>query len=172
MDGQVAGLEGGATQDLSHPLSLRKSIGVHVYHCSSIPGADAEQPVRVATWVKDHYPPEKFDATFPAFSEAYWSKGINISTPEGVVEALDGIFSPEEVKEIIKNALSPANKQRVIDQTMSASAFGAPWIVGVNSEQERRDWFGNDRWEQVFDHLHVPYTPVRILPPEEAKAKL
>jgi len=129
-------------------------------------------PVRVATWVKDHYPPDKFEATFPAFSQAYWSKGIDISKPEGVVQALDGIFSPEELKEILKNALSPENKKRVIDLTMSAGAFGAPWIVAVNSEQERRDWFGNDRWDQVFDHLHVPYTPVRILPPEEAKAKL
>jgi len=128
--------------------------------------------VRVATWIKDHYPPEKFEATFPAFSSAYWSKGINISTPEGVLQALDGIFPADEIREIMKKAVTPENKKRVVDVTMSAGAFGAPWIIGVNADGERKDWFGNDRWDQVLDHLNVPYTPVRIIPPEEAKAKL
>lgn len=73
----------------------------------------------------------------------------------------------------MKNAVSPENKQRVIELTMSAKAFGAPWIVAVNSKGERKDWFGNDRWDQVLYHLGVPYTPVQIIPPEEAaKAKL
>jgi 2-hydroxychromene-2-carboxylate isomerase len=128
--------------------------------------------VRVATWVKDHYPAEKFDATFPAFSEAYWSKGINISTPEGVLEALEGIFPPEEIKEIMQKALSPENKKRVVEQTMGAGAFGAPWIVAVNSEGATKSWFGNDRWDQVFYHLHVPYTPVSIIPPGDTKSRL
>ncbi|KIW17418.1 hypothetical protein PV08_04612 [Exophiala spinifera] len=129
-------------------------------------------PVRVATYVKDHYPPEKFEATFPAFSSAYWSKGINISTPEGIIQALKGIFPEDEIKDIMKKALSPENKKRVVDVTMGSGAFGAPWISAVNSKGERRDWFGNDRWDQVFYHLQVPYTPVSIIPPEEAKAKL
>jgi len=122
----------------------------------------------VATWVKDHYPAEKFDATFPAFSAGYWSKGINISTPEGVVEALKDVFSAEETREIMKHAVSPENKKRVIELTMGAGAFGAPWVVAVNSRGESRGWFGNDRWDQVFEHLEVPYKPVRILTPEEA----
>lgn len=126
----------------------------------------------MATWVKDHYPPDKFEATFPALSSAYWSKGINISTPEGVLQALDGIFAPEEIKEIMQKAVTPENKKRVVDLTMSAGAFGAPWIVAVNSDGMRKDWFGNDRWDQVFYHLGVPFTPVRIIPPDEAKARL
>ena len=128
--------------------------------------------MRVATWIKDHYPAEKFDQTFPAFSTAYWSKGINISKPEGVVKALEGIFTEDEVQEIMKKAISAENKQRVIELTKSAGAFGAPWIQAVNSEGRRRDWFGNDRWDQVLYHLGVPFTPVRIIPPEEVKAKL
>jgi len=129
-------------------------------------------PVRVATWIKDHYPSEKFDQTFPALSMAYWSKGINIAKPEGVIKALEGIFPEEEIKEILKKAVTTENKQRVIELTKSAGAFGAPWVQAVNSEGHRRDWFGNDRWDQVFYHLGVPFTPVRIIPPEEAKAKL
>ena len=103
---------------------------------------------------------------------AYWSKGINIATADGIEKALDGVFPPEEIKEILKKAVSPENKKRVIDVTMGAGAFGAPWIVAVNADQERRYWFGNDRWDQVFYHLGVPYTPVKIMPPQEAKAKL
>jgi 2-hydroxychromene-2-carboxylate isomerase len=128
--------------------------------------------VRIATWVKDHYPAEKFEATFPAFSVAYWSKGIDISKPEGVLQALDGIFPQDEIKEIMKKAVTPENKMRVVEVTLSAGAWGAPWITAVNSEGMKRDWFGNDRWDQVFYHLQVPFTPVRIIPPEELKAKL
>ncbi|SRR6266498_3699567 len=130
------------------------------------------KPVRVATYIKDHYPPSKFDATFPALGGGYWSKGINISTPEGVIQALDGIFTEEEIKDIMKKAVSPENKKRVVELTMGAGAFGAPWLVAVNGDGERRDYFGNDRWDQVFDHLGVPYEPVKILSPEEARAKL
>lgn len=128
--------------------------------------------MRIATWVKDHYPAEKFEATFPAFSAAYWSKGIDISKPECVLQALDGIFPQDEIKEIMKKAVTPENKKRVVELTMGAGAFGAPWITAVNSEGKRRDWFGNDRWDQVFYHLQVPFTPVRIIPPEELKARM
>jgi glutathione S-transferase kappa 1 len=122
--------------------------------------------------VKDHYPSEKFDQTFPAFSEGYWSKGIDISKPEGVAKALQGIFPDNEIQEIIQKAQSKENKQRVIDVTKSAGAFGAPWIQAYNAKGERKDWFGNDRWDQVFYHLDVPFTPVRIIAPEEVKSKL
>lgn len=72
----------------------------------------------------------------------------------------------------MKSAVSPENKKRVVDITMSTGAFGAPWIVAVSADGLRRDWFGNDRWDQIFYHLGVPFTPVRIVPPEELKAKL
>ena len=125
----------------------------------------------MATWVKDHYPTEKFEQTFPAFSRAYWNKSINISKPEGIIQALTGIFPEEDIKEIMKKAVSPENKQRVIELTASAGAFGAPWIQAFNSKGERKDWFGNDRWDQVMYHLEVPFTTVRIIPPEELEAK-
>lgn len=71
----------------------------------------------------------------------------------------------------MQKAVSPENKKRVVELTMSAGAFGAPWIVAVNSDGVRKDWFGNDRWDQVFYHLGVPYSPVRLIPPEELEAK-
>ena len=72
----------------------------------------------------------------------------------------------------MKNAVTPENKKRVVELTMGAGAFGAPWTVAINGGGERKAWFGNDRWDQVFEHLGVPYSPVRILSPEELKAKL
>lgn len=103
---------------------------------------------------------------------AYWSNGINIAKAEGIAKALEGIFPDDEIKQIIQKAVSPENKQRVIELTKSSGAFGAPWIQAVNSQGQRRDWFGNDRWDQVLYHLGVPFTQTRIIPPEEAKAKL
>jgi glutathione S-transferase kappa 1 len=88
------------------------------------------------------------------------------------VQALEGIFTAAEIKNIMEKAVTPENKKRVVDQTMSAGAFGAPWVVATNASGQRKDWFGNDRWDQVFYHLGVPYTPVRIVPQEEAKAKI
>ncbi|KAF2177145.1 glutathione S-transferase [Zopfia rhizophila CBS 207.26] len=137
-------------------------------------------PVRVVTWAKDHYPVDKFEQTFLALVSAYWSKGINVSTPEGVFGALDGIYASQEIKEIMKKATTPENKKRVVDIIMNAGAFGAPWIVVVNRHGEKKYWFGIDRWDQVLYHLGVPYSrrysvtyrPVSIIPPEEAKAKL
>ena len=130
------------------------------------------QPVRVATFIKFNYPAEKFEATFEALASGYWNKGINVSTPEGLHKALDVVFSAEEVDEIMKKALTPENKKRVIEITQGSGAFGAPWIVGVNGSGEKRSWFGNDRWDQVFCHLGVPYEGVRILPPGQGQAKL
>lgn len=43
------------------------------------------------------------------------------------------------------------------------------WIVGVDSTGERRGWFGNDRWEQVFWWLGVPVDGVRVLQPKEGE---
>ena len=105
-------------------------------------------------------------------ASGYWGKSINVSTPEGIHKALDVAFSAQEVDEIMKKALSPENKKRVIEITQGAGAFGAPWIVGVNGSGEKRSWFGNDRWDQVFWHLGVPYESVRILPPGQGQAKL
>lgn len=95
-----------------------------------------------------------------------------MSTPEGIHKTLDPIFGAQEVDEIMRKALSAENKRRVIEITRGAGAFGAPWIVAVNKKGEQRSWFGNDRWDQVFYHLEVPFTRVGVLSAENAKAKL
>lgn len=69
----------------------------------------------------------------------------------------------------MKKALDPENKKKVIDTTKESGAFGAPWIIGVDSKGEKRSWFGNDRWDQVFFHLGVPHEPVHVVLPKESK---
>jgi hypothetical protein len=97
---------------------------------------------------------------------------LDISTPDGIVQALHGIFPESEIRQILQNALSPENKKRVVELTMGSQAFGAPWISAVNGNGEKREYFGNDRWDHIFEHLGVPYTPVSIIPPGQSKSKL
>jgi glutathione S-transferase kappa 1 len=102
----------------------------------------------------------------------YWSKGIDISTSEGIINALQSVFSAEDLKHIMNGSVEPENKKRVVGTTMSVGAFGAPWISAINANGERRDWFGNDRWHQVFHHLGVSFTPLTILPSDMKKANI
>jgi len=148
-----------------------KLLGLKVVRPELIP-ISSLFPVRVATWIRDHYPSEKFEATFSALAAGYWSKGIDISKPEGVSEVLSVIFPAEELNDIIHKAVTPENKKRVVELTKGVKAFGAPWIVAVNRNGEIREYFGNDRWDHVFDHLGVPYTPVRIIDSGRAKSTL
>ena len=81
----------------------------------------------------------------------------------------NNLFSTSEIESIMKGAIEPENKKAVIDTTKESGAFGAPWIVGVDSEGLKRSWFGNDRWDQVFWHLGVPFEGVKVLESRESK---
>lgn len=102
----------------------------------------------------------------------YWSKGIDISTSDGIIKALQAVFSTEDLEHIMQGSAESANKQRVIDTTMAVGAFGAPWITATNANGEKRDWFGNDRWHQIFHHLGIPFTYLAITRSGTDKANL
>lgn len=131
-----------------------------------------DKAVRVARYVKDHHSSDKFEETFLALVSGYWSKGIDISTSVGIVKALEAVFSPEELEHVMQESVQSANKKRVIDTTMAVGAFGAPWITAINAHGEKRDWFGNDRWHQVFHHLGSPFTHLAIKRLSTEKANL
>ncbi|KAK2628237.1 hypothetical protein QTJ16_002883 [Diplocarpon rosae] len=126
-------------------------------------------PVRVATYIKAHYSAPNFEASFLALASSYWSLGIEISKPEGIRRALSPMFTEPEIEEIMEKAVSPENKKEVLDRTRESQAFGAPWIVGVDGKGEKKMWFGNDRWDQVFWHLGVPFRGVEVLVARESK---
>ncbi len=69
----------------------------------------------------------------------------------------------------MEKAVSPENKKVVIERTKESQAFGAPWIVAVNGKGEKKMWFGNDRWDQVFWHLGVPFKGVEVVLPKESR---
>ena len=102
----------------------------------------------------------------------YWSKGIDISTIEGIRKALDGVFLTEDLERIMHGSVESGNKKRVIETTMAVGAFGAPWITAINAKGQKRDWFGNDRWHQVLQHLDIPFTHLAITRSNAEKANL
>jgi glutathione S-transferase kappa 1 len=122
-----------------------------------------DEAVWVARYVKDHYPAEKFEETFLGLVSGYWSRGIDISTPRGIIKALESVFSPGSLEHIMEGSIQSENKERVVETTLSIGAFGAPWISAINTNGERRDWFGNDRWHQIFHHIGIPFTPITII---------
>ena len=85
---------------------------------------------------------------------------------------MQDVFSAEDLEHIMQGSAEPENKKRVINTTMAVGAFGAPWITAINANGEKRDWFGNDRWHQVFHHLGVPFTHLAITRPGNEKANL
>jgi glutathione S-transferase kappa 1 len=85
---------------------------------------------------------------------------------------LNGVFSVGDLEGIMEKSLASDNKQRVVDTTMSVGAFGAPWITAIDKNGTRKDWFGNDRWDQIFYFLKVPFTPITITLLGQAKAQL
>lgn len=120
------------------------------------------------TFVRDHHGQPLFERSADALWRAYWSEGIDTSTPEGLVEALSTVFPEQTLTQIIEGTVSAKNKKRVIDTTnavMKQGAFGAPWMIATNSQGESANFWGNDRWDHVFLHLGVPFLPVTILPP-------
>jgi len=125
-------------------------------------------PVRALTFIRDHHGQSLFERSAYALWRAYWSEGIDTSTPSGLVEALSTVFPEQTLTQIIEGMVSAENKKRVIDTTnavMKQGAFGAPWIIATNSRGESANFWGNDRWDHVFLHLGVPFLPVTILPP-------
>lgn len=100
-----------------------------------------------------------------ALASGYWSADINISTDEGVRTPLSGIFTSAELDRMLRDAVLPDNKERVLQNTNSAHAFGAPWFVCTDRKGQQKSWFGNDRWNQIFDHIGVPFKNIEIIPP-------
>jgi len=157
---------------MQQDLELTSKLpGLHVVRPKVFP-ISSLSAVRVARYVKDHYSAEQFEETFLGLVSGYWSKGIDISTTGGIVKSLEGVFSADDLKHIMDGSVEAENKKRVVDTTMSVGAFGAPWISAINAEGERRDWFGNDRWHQIFHHLRVPFAPLTIIQAGLEKANL
>ncbi|KAJ5181663.1 hypothetical protein N7449_011810 [Penicillium cf. viridicatum] len=52
------------------------------------------------------------------------------------------------------------------DSLMKGGCFGAPWLVATNSSVDMEQFWGNDRWDHIFQHFDVPFTPVTPLLPK------
>jgi glutathione S-transferase kappa 1 len=55
----------------------------------------------VATWVKDRYPSDIFESVFQGSASGYWSRGIDISTLEAIVQVIPDLVPPKEIEEMM-----------------------------------------------------------------------
>ncbi len=80
-----------------------------------------------------------------------WVDQINITTREGLVEALTktSSFNEEQVEEIVKAAGEKEWKDKLLANTVKVlgqGAFGAPWYWVRNKDEEEEPFFGSDRY--------------------------
>ena|SRR5947207_633467 len=99
-------------------------------------------------YIKDNYPPDKFEAAFAELWIAMWKEQMNLENPEKMKKALLRHFSPVQVKEIMEEANNPKYKQKLLDNTkiaLEAGAFGCPWFAVTNNKGDTEPFFGSDR---------------------------
>ncbi|KAL6229177.1 hypothetical protein BDW75DRAFT_235403 [Aspergillus navahoensis] len=102
--------------------------------------------------------------------EAYWTQGLDISSRQDIKESVRPLF-PEtsQLEAVLEGAVTGTNKAKMrqnTDSLMKGGCFGAPWFVATNSSRDMEQFWGNDRWVHIFQHLGVPFTPVTPLLPE------
>ena len=82
------------------------------------------------TYIKDHYPQDKYEAAFEQLWVRMWGEHWNLEKPEKMAETLAPLFSESDVHSILKAANTPEVKQKlnaVTKFTLDSGAFGCPW---------------------------------------------
>ncbi|KAL9074537.1 MAG: hypothetical protein Q9157_004352 [Trypethelium eluteriae] len=105
-------------------------------------------PQRCMTYIKEHYPSDKFEIGFVELWICLWKQHMDISQPSQLSQALARHFSPQEVETILAAGNSPEYKQKLKDNTnflVERGAFGAPWYFVRNSQGTTEPFFGSDR---------------------------
>ncbi|OJJ72569.1 hypothetical protein ASPBRDRAFT_42288 [Aspergillus brasiliensis CBS 101740] len=127
-------------------------------------------PVRVVTYIHTNFGAELTERSLVRLWEAYWTQGRDISSRQVIKDSLRPIFpDTSQLEAVLEGATTSSNKARTRETTdflMKGGCFGAPWFVVTNSTGQTEQFWGNDRWDHVFQHLDVPFTPVTLLPPE------
>ena len=100
------------------------------------------------TYIKEHYPPEKFELSFLGLWVCLWKDHMDISKPDQMAKALARHFSPDEGKQILAAASTLEYKQKLKDKTnflVEQGAFGAPWYFVRHFQGNVEPFFGSDR---------------------------
>ncbi|KAI0811643.1 thioredoxin-like protein [Xylaria sp. FL0064] len=80
-------------------------------------------------------------------------------------------FSAAEVDRIMVMAKDQQTKDELrknTDTALKQGGFGAPWMIVRNSSGVVEPFFGSDRFAQIYDFLDLPYSALRLLPPQES----
>ncbi|KAF2132083.1 glutathione S-transferase kappa 1 [Dothidotthia symphoricarpi CBS 119687] len=131
-------------------------------------------PQRALGYIKETHP-QAFVCAFLDVFRGMWEIGLDVSKPELLAQVLRDRFKEDEVGQIMENANSAPYKQRLNDNTKEAldrGAFGCPWFWVRNSKGEEEPFFGSDRFHFMWEYLGLPWQDVRLVAPEQAKAKI
>jgi 2-hydroxychromene-2-carboxylate isomerase len=126
--------------------------------------------VRVVTYIYTNYGADLMERSLVSIWEAYWTQGLDISSRQVIEDSLRPIFpDTSQLEAVLEGAITGSNKAKVretTDSLMKGGCFGAPWFVATNSDGGMEQFWGNDRWDHIFQHLDIPFTPVHPLLPE------
>lgn len=122
--------------------------------------------MRALLRVKELFPPspddDRYLAALAHFFRAFWALDRDLTTSEGVAQALrevrsevavggDGgapVFSPEQVADVVRAAGSEECKvalKRNTEEALRRGAFGCPWFWVADGKGREEPFFGSDR---------------------------
>jgi hypothetical protein len=105
-------------------------------------------PQRSMTYIKSHYPSEKFETVFGELWVAMWEQHMDLSNPEKMAECLSRHFDANDVNKILEGANDKGVKQELNDTTKKAldsGAYGCPWFIVKSKTGAVEPFFGSDR---------------------------
>jgi glutathione S-transferase kappa 1 len=125
------------------------------------------QTQRANTFIVSTYGNDRgFEAAL-AFSRALWEPpNLDVTTTDGIRQALAGIFTQNELDDILVGLSAPETKKKLIDTTDEAlehGAYGAPWFWVTNSAGKSEPFFGSDRFQHMYQFLDIPFQDIKIL---------
>lgn len=118
-------------------------------------GRDLDAPVgnplpaaRAFYWVREHHP-EQQAALVHALYDAFWRRGLDLSTPDAVATAgLPPALDPAAVAAGAASEQAAALLRQAVTDSLNAGVFGSPTVI-VDGEP----FWGSDRLADVEDWL-------------------
>jgi len=139
---------------------VRRDVDRHARRHGIVLGRDFDAPVgnplpaaRAFCWVK-HHRPDLQAAMAHALYGAYWSQGLDLSTPQAVASiALPPGIERAAVEAAVQDDMVHTLLRREVDASLRAGVFGSPTVIvdgemfwGVDRLADVDEWLARDGW--------------------------